>query len=161
MNESESAVLEGLSARYGETYRKGEVIFREGEKGEALHIVVRGGVELSAFGHGTQRRVLRVAGPGQILGETSVFGELPHAATATAAEDTVVLRFPRAQALDLVRESPQLAVRIIEELGDRLRATTAALLEVEAEIDQKGREMDELRRRIRTRLEPWQMLGRE
>src|SRR5213078_4998102 len=53
----------------------------------------------------------------------SLFDGAPRSATATASKPTRVIRLDREDLVDFVHKNPAAALRIIEEMGDRLRQT--------------------------------------
>ena len=64
---------------------KGDVIFREGEPGGTMYLVVSGAVELTQAIKGDQTQRLALLDRGQIFGELSLFDDLPRSATAQAS----------------------------------------------------------------------------
>jgi CRP-like cAMP-binding protein len=114
-----------LLRAHGETYRVGDVVFRQGEVGKALFVVLAGAVELSARDGVQPPWVVRRLGPGEMFGETSCFWALPHSVTATVREDAELVRLTQDEVLALVRESPDFALRVIRTMADRVRSTTA------------------------------------
>ena len=103
-------------------YEPGEVIFRQGDDGSSLFIIEEGAVDI-AFGEGAGNVVLATLFNGQYFGELSLFDGAPRSATATAAKHTHVIRLDREDLVDFVHKNPAAALRIIEEMGDRLRQT--------------------------------------
>jgi CRP/FNR family cyclic AMP-dependent transcriptional regulator len=115
--------LDGLTIRLEEShYEPGEVIFRQGDDGSSLFIIEDGAVDI-AFGEGAGNVVLATLFNGQYFGELSLFDGAPRSATATAAKHTHVIRLDRDDLVDFVHKNPAAALRIIEEMGDRLRLT--------------------------------------
>ena len=72
-----------------ETYKAGEVIFKEGTHGSAVYILSSGKVEVSKLVHG-KKIVLGILGAGDMFGEMSYLDPGPRSATVTALEDTVL-----------------------------------------------------------------------
>ncbi|MDP9361874.1 MAG: DUF1003 domain-containing protein [Acidobacteriota bacterium] len=115
--------LDGLTIRLEEShYEPGEVIFRQGDDGSSLFIIEDGAVDI-AYGEGAGNVVLATLFNGQYFGELSLFDGAPRSATATAAKATHVIRLDRDDLVDFVHKNPAAALRIIEEMGDRLRQT--------------------------------------
>lgn len=131
MGQAELQALSGLFSHYGESYQAGETVVRENDPSFDLYVVLRGSVEFSVQDPETKaRRVLRSARPGEIFGEIACFSGLPRSATVVTLEETALLRFQRDTAIELIKTSPQFAMRIIQTLGDRLRANTEMLAKV-------------------------------
>lgn len=103
-------------------FREGEVIFRQGDSGSSLFIIEEGAVEI-AYGEGKTRVILASLFAGQYFGELSLFDGAPRSATATATRPSRVVRLDRDDLVDFVNKNPTAALRIISEMGERLRQT--------------------------------------
>jgi CRP/FNR family cyclic AMP-dependent transcriptional regulator len=115
--------LNALTIRLEESnYAPGDIIFRQGDDGSSLFVIEDGGVEI-AYGEGTGKVVLATLFNSQYFGELSLFDGAPRSATATAVKPTHVIRLDRDDLVDFVHKNPAAALRIIEEMGDRLRQT--------------------------------------
>jgi ATP/ADP translocase/HEAT repeat protein len=99
-----------------ETRAKGEVIFREGDMGDALYVVVRGRVEIRK---GQER--LAEFGPQEVFGEMAVLDASPRSATAAALEDTDMLRIGSEEFYEVLHERVDIAEGVIRMLTRRLR----------------------------------------
>ena len=77
----------------------------------------------SRYGEGLRKVVLATLFNGQYFGELSLFDGAPRSATATAVEPSRLVRLDRDDLVDFVNKNPAAALRIIEEMGDRLRQT--------------------------------------
>jgi uncharacterized membrane protein len=115
--------LNGLTIRLEESdYAPGDIIFRQGDDGSSLFVIEERAVEI-AFGEGAANVVLTTLFNGQYFGELSLFDGAPRSATARAVKPTHVIRLDRDDLVDFVHKNPAAALRIIEEMGDRLRQT--------------------------------------
>ena len=102
-------------------FASGKEIFREGDPGDGLYIVRDGLVEISVQGGQAGRYVFTEAGPGDLLGEMAVIEDQPRSANAVARKDTVLYFLPREEILNLMQESPGLALVFLREVSHRLR----------------------------------------
>src|SRR3982750_2978253 len=80
------------------SFRKAQVIFREGDSSDALYVIEQGNVEISALIGPRERRVLAIFGPGDYFGEIAVIDSKPRSATAIAKAKTVVSCISREKA---------------------------------------------------------------
>lgn len=103
----------------GTTLQKGEVLFREGDPGDAFYIVFRGAVEIVKEGPGAER--LAVRRDGGAFGEMSLLNDAPRSATARAVEDTHLLAVGKDRFVELLG-GDTLAVRLLRNLATALRA---------------------------------------
>jgi hypothetical protein len=107
-------------------YVKGESIFRRGDVGAELYVVLEGEVRIHLDHDGHEVTVAR-HGPSKVVGEMSVFDDQPRSASAQATEDTTVrvLRRDRMQAI--VHEHPEVLLEFVKNLSQRLRAMNEQL----------------------------------
>ena len=102
-------------------YARGEPLFRRGDVGGELYVVVEGEIRIH-LDHAAREVTLARHGVGGVVGEMSVFDEEPRSASAQAVTDTTVrvLRRDRLQAI--VHEHPEVLLEFIRNLSRRLRA---------------------------------------
>src|SRR5207248_1804602 len=96
-------------------YVKGESVFRRGDVGAELYVIVDGEIRIHLDHAGSEVTLAR-HGAGNVVGEMSVFDEEPRSASAQATADTTVrvLRRDRLQAI--VHEHLELVVELLERL---------------------------------------------
>jgi CRP-like cAMP-binding protein len=104
-------------------YQKDDYIFLEGEAPEALYVVKMGKVKVLRHSTDGKDVVLRMAGPGQLLGSVAVFDGGGYPGTAQAIEDCAVLVVGRNDCLTLVSRYPVFALAVINDMGLRLRSS--------------------------------------
>jgi len=94
----------------------GDVIFREGEAGDAMFAVVDGEVELSRGDH-----AIDTIGAGGILGEMALVDTGPRSATATVKVAGRIVRVDQRNFVFLVHEHPTFALQVMRIMAERLR----------------------------------------
>ncbi|MGI8793723.1 MAG: cyclic nucleotide-binding domain-containing protein [Acidimicrobiales bacterium] len=89
------------------TTRKGQILVREGERGDEVFVVARGEVEV-VRGDGSAVTPLARLGPGRYFGETAVLHDVPRTATvrATTAGEVLVIDGERFRVVVGGREAP-------------------------------------------------------
>jgi CRP/FNR family transcriptional regulator len=119
-----AAIAEVSVSRRFET---GEVAFREGDGGDTCY-VVRSGLARAVRQHSDGRSItLAHFGTGDIFGELAMFDEEPRSATVDVIEEVEVVAIPGRDMQRLMREHPEIAVKLIAALAQRLRATNERL----------------------------------
>lgn len=109
------------------TFRAGEVVFREGDGGDTCYIV-RSGLARAVRQHSDGRSItLSHFGAGDIFGELAMFDEEPRSATVDVIEDAEVVAIPGRDMQRLMREYPEITVKLNAALAQRLRATNERL----------------------------------
>ena len=116
-------------------FAPGEVIFKEGDPGDGLFVVLAGRVQISAAIGSGERHVFSTVGPGDVFGEMALLDNLPRSAQASAEGETTVAFVPRDEFVELLRASPSLSLTMVQEISRRLRDFNAQyirkLLQVE------------------------------
>jgi len=125
--ELEATHLQELAERLRtRALRRGEVLFREGDSGRELYVVRAGTVLVSKSVLGRVEQVLARLGPGELLGDMSLFDGAPRSATATAESDAAVLCLDPKGLRLLTEASPRAAAAFFFQL---VRVFTARLRE--------------------------------
>jgi CRP/FNR family transcriptional regulator, cyclic AMP receptor protein len=109
-------------------YRRAEVIFHEGDPGEALHLIAKGHVAIRNSTPLGDVVTLAVVGPGDFFGELVIVS--PHgarAATAVALDPTETLTLHREQLDALRHEHPAVDRFFLEVMARQLRRTSLLL----------------------------------
>lgn len=104
-------------------YQRDDYIFLEGEAPEALYVVRSGKVKVLRHSTDGKDVVLRVVGPGQLLGSVAVFDGGGYPGTAQAIEDCTMIVISRNDCLTLVTRFPVFALTVINDMGTRLRSS--------------------------------------
>jgi CRP/FNR family transcriptional regulator, cyclic AMP receptor protein len=103
-------------------FSAGDVVFREGDAGDAMYVVLEGTVEVKANGEHVE-----TLGPGEVLGEMALIDQGPRAATVVAQSACRLARIPEKRFLFMVRETPHFALQIMRVMAHRLRRMVARL----------------------------------
>jgi CRP-like cAMP-binding protein len=103
------------------TVARGEVIFREGDEGDHVYVVVDGKVKLGRTSADGRENLLALLGPGSMFGELSLFDPGPRSATATAVTDTELLGLGHEDLLPWLSGRPEVARGLMLQLASRLR----------------------------------------
>lgn len=121
--------LAGL-ARIGHRRRvaSGEVVFREGDTGDALYVVIRGSLEVSKLIDGSPKVLSRMKSA-EHFGELALLDGGPRSATVMAMEACDLFTVPRADFLSLLGRSPRLTAHLLVGLSNRLRQRDHSRLE--------------------------------
>jgi CRP-like cAMP-binding protein len=124
-----------LRARH---FRRGEVIFHQGDPGDALHIVASGSVKIVLPSPEGDEAIIATLRPGDFFGELALLDGAPHSATAAAVEVTETLSLPRAVFLEMLGEQPTLRDALLKGLAVELRRLTGHVEELHF-LDLAGR----------------------
>jgi CRP-like cAMP-binding protein len=119
----------------------GRELFREGDPGDGLYLVVAGEVEIVKRGPRGDRSLARM-GVGGVLGEMSLITADVRSATGRATVDSRVLRLPAQGFRSLLQEGStaalKIAAAIAEVLARRLATMNNMVLELADKVDPSG-----------------------
>jgi CRP/FNR family transcriptional regulator, cyclic AMP receptor protein len=114
--------------------KRGQVLFREGEAGEEMFIVLRGSIVISKPVTGRVEQVLARIGPGDFFGEMSLFDRSPRSATIQSDSDATLLVLDSQALRRLTELSPRAAAAffhaLVQVFIERLRASGDLVAEV-------------------------------
>ncbi len=103
------------------SFAAGQEIFKLGDPGDGVYVVRDGAVKISAPAGAGEPLGLGEVLPGDVFGEMTLVDHQPRSATATAQAATSVYFVPRESMMDLLRQSPELSMKLVQEISQRLR----------------------------------------
>ncbi len=109
------------------TCERGQVFHAPDEIGEVVFILKRGKVDLYRLHSDGRKIVVATLGQGSIFGEMSLIGQRMYGCFAEAVEDCVICVLSRTDLQALVRRNPDVALRILAEMGNRLNEREAEI----------------------------------
>lgn len=111
-------------------YHSDQHVFRSGEPGVGMYIILEGRVEIYRM-EGDYKRSLQVLTTGDSFGELGLLEDIPRSASAIAMEDTSLLGFFRPDLETIMARKPRLSSKILFNLsrviGDKLVSTNEVL----------------------------------
>ncbi len=127
----------GGSARR-RSYRRGEVIFHQGDPGDALHFIVDGRVKVVLDAETGEEAVIAILGPGESFGELALIDGEPRSATVETLEPVQTLSLARPDFMAFIRDNPQAAERLLVTLAGMVRRTDESMADL-VFLDLEGR----------------------
>jgi len=110
--------------------RRNQIIVQKGDNGSSMMAVLHGRVRISAVSAEGKEITLNVISAGEVFGEIALRDGQPRSADATAIEDTHLLVVERRQFLPFLARNPDLSLRLLAVLCERLRRTSIALEQI-------------------------------
>jgi hypothetical protein len=123
---TESSFIDQSKLRFNE----GDVVFRKGEMAQQMYIVLNGKIRLYV-GHEPVGDWAEELGKGDFFGEGSLLEAIPRSNTAVALEDSEVIAISRGTFLRMIRQNPEVSVKMMQRLAQRNR-------ELAAKVDSDG-----------------------
>lgn len=118
--------------------RRGTTLFSEGDRADAVHLLLAGRVKVVAVSADGRESLLAIRGPGDLVGELSVIDGAPRSAAAVALDDVEVLVVGRGEFLVCATGRAGIALALLQMLSRRLRDADRKRVEF-AEKDTLGR----------------------
>lgn len=121
------------------SYASREVVVNQGEPARALFAIVRGRLKVASCGPDGRDTVLGIMAEGEVFGEVALLDGGMRSATCTAIEPCELLAIERAEFMELLQKSPEIAVGLLHVLAGRLRRLSqrsedAAFLDVPSRL---------------------------
>ena len=98
-------------------YKRGQTIFFQGNPPFGLYCVNSGKIKISKIGPDGKESIIRVVGPGDVLGHRSLFSNEIYSATATVIEDSEICFLDKKFILEALEEEPSIALNLIQKLS--------------------------------------------
>ncbi|MBI3241221.1 MAG: cyclic nucleotide-binding domain-containing protein [Chloroflexi bacterium] len=149
----------------------GEWLMREGESGDALFVILEGGIEITKRSGG-QEVALALREPGEVIGEMALLEHAPRSASGRAAQDTRLLKIDSNAFRQVLMTSPTAALALLRTANMRLRSTEALLRQSEKmaslgtlaaglahELNNPAAAVQSSSRQLRQALAEWQNLA--
>jgi CRP-like cAMP-binding protein len=111
-------------------FRPGAVVFRQGEPGDSLHVIVEGSVRIDVVAPGGNETTMAILGPGECFGELAILDGRPRSANAVANQATRTLVVTRSDFIHWLADKPKSALLLLETLSLRLRSTNEAFVDL-------------------------------
>jgi CRP-like cAMP-binding protein len=97
----------------------GKTLFRAGDLGDAMYVVIAGRLRISTTRYNGTEEIIREITPGESVGELALLTGNPRSATVRAIRDTLLARFSRDAFENVVRRHPQTFSRLTAQIAGR------------------------------------------
>lgn len=104
----------------GAEYADGALIFRQGDRGECMYVILEGKVEVY-LERDSQVVPIRMCREGDFLGEMALFQGEVRSASARCVGKARLLTVDKKNFLRRIKEDPTMAFRLVQELSKRIR----------------------------------------
>ncbi len=121
-----ASFFKGIEAR---EYEAGSVIFSPGESPKRLYVLKSGRIERYRLTLKGQRLVTGQILPGGVFGVMGLLGQTMQGNFAEACEDSLVYELTRDNVMALLKRKPELALRVLENVGNRVAVLEERLVD--------------------------------
>ncbi len=121
-----AGALENISSRFVlKSYRKGEPVFEEGSRADAVHLLRTGLVKAVKYSPSSEIASMEIIGPGQFFGMIAVMDAKPYPVSAVPLADSSAYRIPAEAFSGLLADHPNFSKHVYAAVGDHLRQSQA------------------------------------
>jgi CRP-like cAMP-binding protein len=110
-------------------YRKGEVIFSQGDPGDAVFYIQKGKAKLTVVSEQRREAVIAMLGADEFFGEGCLAGQAQRIATVTTMTDSVIARLERSAIIQVIHQEPAFSELFIAHLLGRSIRVEADLVD--------------------------------
>ena len=100
---------------------KGEYLFRQGDRAEGFYVVQKGGLNVHRVSPAGKEQVIHLFRPVESFAEGALASETGYPADARATAATTVLLVPKSDFIELLRNRPELSLRMLGSMSQHLR----------------------------------------
>ncbi len=97
-------------------YRKGQVVFSQGDPADAVFYIHKGKVKLSVSSEDGREAVVGIMGRGDFFGEGCLTAQVVRMATAAALTDCLIVRLEKPTMMDVLRDEEEFSSRFMSHL---------------------------------------------
>jgi CRP-like cAMP-binding protein/CheY-like chemotaxis protein len=125
-----TALQKIISERKGRAFKKGQVIYYEGDKGSGLYLVINGKIKTVKLAEDGRELMTGIYAADDYLGINAILSNDAYVDTATALEDSLLCLIPREQVEELLNLYPEVAREFIKLLANDIREKEELLLQL-------------------------------
>ena len=114
-------ITQNIYQKFTKTFEPGEVLFKEGEHGDVMFIIIQGEVEIRKRTSAKTARTLITFHEGDIFGEMALVEKKPRSATAIAITPCRTLVMNEALLDNMIENNADFAKKMIRILSERIR----------------------------------------
>lgn len=133
---SDKALLDLSAITIEQTHPPKSLVFKEGDKGDALYIVKTGKVNILKRNSSGVDSILVTLGKGALIGDMAIIDEQPRSASVATIQETTFLIITKDDFRTLLGEMPEISFQILKLTTERLRVTNTHLKELETSTKQ-------------------------
>lgn len=104
-----------------QVYKRGAVIFHEGQRPSGLFCINSGKVKVSKLGDEGREQIVRLDKPGDVLGYRALISNEPYKATGTALEESVICFIPASVIFEMLENNPEVSFKMMQIFSNDLK----------------------------------------
>lgn len=117
---TDEELLEVAHITTAKTFEKGSMVYMAGDRGGTLFVLHTGQVKITRLSSSGKEQIIRVIGPGEFMGELSLFSALPLTDNASVSETSTMCIIEGAKLKELMAKYSSITLKVLDELSRRL-----------------------------------------
>jgi CRP-like cAMP-binding protein len=113
----------------GRVYSDGEIIFKEGDIGEAMYVIQAGTIHITKKA-ASGEVIIATLKSGEVFGEMALFDRLPRSASARASGEARVLSIDKKKLFSSINRDPTLVFKLLDSMSQRIRKIDEELMKL-------------------------------
>ena len=118
------------AAKQCQAYKKGQLIFQEGNRPAGLHVIYSGKVKVTKLGGDGKEQIIRLAKPGDLVGYRALIAETNYSASAVALDDCTVCMIPKHDFQLVIQQNIQISNGLMKLLSTTLGNAETRMLQL-------------------------------
>jgi CRP/FNR family transcriptional regulator, cyclic AMP receptor protein len=110
-------------------YRKGQIVFSQGDLGDAVFYIQKGKAKLTVVSEQGKEAVIAILGTDEFFGEGCLAGQTQRIATVTTMTDSVIARLEKSAIIQVIHQEPKFSEMFIAHLLGRAIRVEADLVD--------------------------------
>jgi CRP/FNR family cyclic AMP-dependent transcriptional regulator len=106
------------------TFLKNTVLINEGDRSDALYVILEGKVKVYASDENGKEVILNIQGPGEYFGELALIDDVPRSASVMTLKPSRLASVSRESFEACLVENPRLALKLVRSLSQRILSLT-------------------------------------
>ncbi|MFI5220813.1 MAG: Crp/Fnr family transcriptional regulator [Bacteroidia bacterium] len=112
------------------SYKKGKIIFNEGQRPTGVYVVYSGKVKIFKLGPNAKEQIIRLAKEGDVLGYRSLIGGENYKAAAETLEDSLLCFLSKENFFKILSANESVSMNLLKLLSDNLGAAETKVVEI-------------------------------
>ncbi|NWL86140.1 Crp/Fnr family transcriptional regulator [Paenibacillus sp. 79R4] len=127
---NDKEMLEIAHITTAQTFKKGEMLYLAGDMSGKLYVLHTGKVKVARFNPNGKEQVIRLIGPGEFMGELSLFSSVPLTDNAEALETSTLCIIEGSKLMERMGKYPTIAFKVMDVLSKRLEKAENLIEEI-------------------------------
>ena len=128
LSDKDVKIISELSSQ--QKVAKNQPLFLEGEPAQSFYMIVYGKLKIFKLSPSGKEHIIHLHAENDIVAEAAIFDRKSYPANCTAVEDSLVIKIPKKEFIELVYKDPSIAIKFMSAYSKRLREFVSVIEEL-------------------------------